>query len=497
MDHYHFEATARITMTRALSLHRHKFFHLFGKGFQLVKRPKVLLLTLVVLVVLSGLFWFMNTYIRQFLASQYSAQITFTPSKEEVAVGEEFTIYVQMSGEVVSAADWQIEFTDGIVKHAKEITPSGTGFTQLADEPYFSPPLVERVASGGNDTRLLNLVLVSRKANKDTVEFGLTFRGEQEGIAHFVLLTQDSKLSGTVEQGIASYIDLPASVQTQVRVIGSGGSITPSPTSLTPSPPETITPPSSEGTSTPTPTPTSSPTPTVGPTIDPSETITPPPSEGTSTPTPMPTVGSNTTITPIASPSNSPNPTQAQESTNHNVTLDMKVRLQGVVVQPREAYREQSMKVLVLSTDKAYRKEQTIPFTAGNDAVWSGTIDLSNVPIEKTFQIFVKGNKHLQRKVCALIPNETVSGQYDCNNGQIQFVEGINLVNMSSIYVLAGDIPIQNGIIDSMDIIFVRKNLGITSPAVLSRADFNLDGIVDTQDYTLAITALGFKYDEK
>jgi len=485
MDHYHITRELIIIMSQTLSLHKHTFAYLFGTMFQIVKKPKVLLIALIALVIFAGLFWFMNTYIRPFFASIYTVDMTFTPSKETVQVGEEFTINVQVSGEIVSAADLHIEYTKDVVKYPAETNMALSGFSQIADNPYFSPPIIELVSNGTSGQKLLNMVVVSEQADKDTVQFGLRFRADQEGDAIVTLITQDSKLSGTVEQGIASYIDLPAtSVTATVHVVGVG-SATPTPTGdLVPTHTHTPTPPDDTD-------------PTVTPTVDPSV-----------SPSITPSISPTITITPTESlmpspsptnraPTNTATPVPTTGAQNPNVTLDMKVRLQGVVTQPKEVYREQPMKVLLLSTDKSFRAEQAISFTVNGDAIWVGSMKIANVPTKKKFNVYVKGTKHLQRKICTLAPTETVPGQYDCSSGQITLKEGTNVVDMSKIFVLAGDIPIQNGIVDSVDIIYVRKNLGVTSPAVLSRADFNLDGIVDTQDYTLAVTALGFKYDEK
>jgi hypothetical protein len=62
--------------------------------------------------------------------------------------------------------------------------------------------------------------------------------------------------------------------------------------------------------------------------------------------------------------------------------------------------------------------------------------------------------------------------------------------------MLAGDLPVQNGIVDSVDLAYLRANAGSREVEALSRADLNFDNIVDTQDYALVINALGFKYDD-
>lgn len=430
-------------------------------------KSKVLIMIVLGVVVLAGLFWFMNIYIRQFLASIPTAQTEFTPSAPIVKPQDEFSINMQLSGETITAADVYITYTSDKVVYFADLPEPTSGFNQIVD--YFdTPPIIEELMSNGDNTKTLHLVLISQKANSDIAQFSLKFKAVELGEATFTIDTTHSKLSGSVgaDLGSASYISFPeGDLVTSVTIAED----------------------SVEATNTPTPTLDPSITPTITPSVNPSVTM---------SPTPTTISPSATSIPPSPTPTlSSPTPTAVQAQSN--VTLDMKVRLQGIVIQPKEAYRVQTMKVLVQSTDKSFKDEQAISFTVNGDAIWIGSMKLANVPIEKTFNIFVKGTKHLQRKVCTLSPTENVPGQYDCSSGQIKLVEGTNVVDMSKIFVLAGDIPIQNGIVDSVDIIYVRKNLGTTNPSILSRADFNLDGIVDTQDYTLAVTALGFKYDEK
>jgi len=429
------------------------------------------------IVVLAGLFWFMNTYIRHFFASIPTAQTEFTPSAPSVQPGDEFSINIQLSGETITAADVYITYMSDKVQYPADLVEPESGFAQLTD--YFdSPPFIEEVINTSDTTKTLHLVLVSEKGDSDVAQFSLKFKALAVGNATFTIDRTQSKLSGSigVNRGAASYIGFPeGEITTSVLIADAGTDPTNTPT-LSPSitPQETAIPSA-----------TLSPEPTESP-ISPSPTLTP-------TPTTEPATTS--TLTPSPSSTQTPSPTTVSQ--NSNVTLDMKVRLQGVVKQPVEAYRTQTMKVLVQSTDKSFRQEQSIPFTVNGDAIWTGTMKLANVPIEKSFAIYVKGPKHLRRKICSLTPTENIPGQYVCEDGQIKLVEGTNVVDMSNIYVLAGDLPVQNGIVDAVDIIYVRNNLGSTNPSVLSHADLNLDGIVDTQDYTLTIVALGFKYDEK
>ena len=70
-------------------------------------------------------------------------------------------------------------------------------------------------------------------------------------------------------------------------------------------------------------------------------------------------------------------------------------------------------------------------------------------------------------------------------------------MDFSNIYELVGDLPDQDGVVDSYDISFIRLNLGKNEDAVQAIGDINLDGRVDTQDYSLVIASLSVKKDEE
>jgi hypothetical protein len=76
----------------------------------------------------------------------------------------------------------------------------------------------------------------------------------------------------------------------------------------------------------------------------------------------------------------------------------------------------------------------------------------------------------------------------------------VNNLDFSRIYLLAGDMPVsggQDGVVDSLDTSYIRNNLGKTDSGVLAIADLNLDGKVDTQDWSLVIAALSVRADEE
>ena len=103
--------------------------------------------------------------------------------------------------------------------------------------------------------------------------------------------------------------------------------------------------------------------------------------------------------------------------------------------------------------------------------------------------------------MCDGTPTEAKAGTYHCGEGKIVLAVGANTLDFSKIIQLAGDLPEaggkQNGIVDAYDTTFVRQNLGSTDAGKLKIGDLNLDGIIDTQDYSMVLQSLSIKFDEE
>ncbi|MCX7996668.1 MAG: hypothetical protein N2691_02800 [Patescibacteria group bacterium] len=195
--------------------------------------------------------------------------------------------------------------------------------------------------------------------------------------------------------------------------------------------------------------------------------------------------------------------TPCQGSGAARVTLKVKFNGIGVNVPPVKP----SIRVKIGLANRYLTRPvyQTVDFVeAGrgdrNIMTYQGSADFSNIPFGNEYSIFVKGDHHLQKRICDNAPTEVVDGRYYCTLGKITIQEGENTFDFTKIYMLAGDLPVgnvQDGFIDSIDATVVRSNLGSKEQNILDVADLNLDGIVDAQDFRLIMAALEFKYDEE
>ena len=179
------------------------------------------------------------------------------------------------------------------------------------------------------------------------------------------------------------------------------------------------------------------------------------------------------------------------------ITLPLKLSFQGILSEPVSTATMSAVKVTLSGGTLTQDVPQTADFTSDANGVFSGTVTFDNITPGANFKVLVKGPKHVQKKICDATPTETAPGTYHCEEGNITLVSGTNSLDFSGINLLIGDLPVQDGIIDAPDVALIRDNLGSTDSTLLSKADVNLDGFIDAQDFSLLIESLNVKYDEQ
>jgi len=181
------------------------------------------------------------------------------------------------------------------------------------------------------------------------------------------------------------------------------------------------------------------------------------------------------------------------------VKLNLKLKLQGVTTKPKVADAIKVKVKLGGGGMAAATDYQTVDFNVGADGVWSGTAGF-NVPPGNTYKVYIKGPKHLQKKVCDTSPSESAGGTYHCGDGKVSIVAGDNTLDFSKILMLVGDLPEngnQNGVVDAYDTGYIRQHLQSSKPDELKIGDLNYDGNIDGQDFSLVLASLSIKYDEE
>ncbi len=258
---------------------------------------------------------------------------------------------------------------------------------------------------------------------------------------------------------------------------------------VTPTTGASPTPTSSVPTSTPIPGSTSTPTPTATPINNPTATPTQPGPTRTPTPTLIPQ--------PTATPTTRPTPTLVITPSANDVIVRMKLKFQGILTQPHANQDVMTVRVGVRTRDTTAIVYRTGEFSSDAKGIWSGLVFFPALPPGSDYVLYVKGPKHIQKKICTANPYETFEGTYRCDDTQtITLKKGENSFDFSTIYLLVGDLPVQDEMANSYDLATIYKYLGRTDQEALDNADLNMDGIVDSQDFSLVIKALSFRFDD-
>lgn len=218
------------------------------------------------------------------------------------------------------------------------------------------------------------------------------------------------------------------------------------------------------------------------------------------------TAGSPTVI-PTPTATLTPSPTQAQSqptatptltpTPSGSVTLNLKLKFQGIAVKPQDEYNQLVVKVTLTGGQVSGQAQQSATFTSDNNGVWSGrAVFTAQTGASNKYAILIKGPKHIQKKICIVNPRESEMGAYSCSINNIVLTEGVNNLDFTGVTELVGDLPEQDGIVNSSDITTLINLLGRDDEDSLQKADLNLDGVVNTFDFGLMLNALKIKTDE-
>ncbi len=184
------------------------------------------------------------------------------------------------------------------------------------------------------------------------------------------------------------------------------------------------------------------------------------------------------------------------------VNIILKVALQGVRAGTfSEQYSHLKFGVAVGAVGSDTTEYMESDFMSRGAGIYEGIVsfDSTKVPRGRTYKLLIKGPKHLARRFCS---SQASGDDYFCPDiaGSIILAPGVQSFDFSTVHLMPGDLPIggrQDGLVDSADLAFIRQNLPNKDANVLRIGDLNLDGIIDTQDYSLVINNLVNNEDER
>ena len=177
-----------------------------------------------------------------------------------------------------------------------------------------------------------------------------------------------------------------------------------------------------------------------------------------------------------------------------NVQVRLKLRLQGIQAKPRQT-RGIQFKIGVQATGQQSAVSQTALFTPDDSGFYVGSVGLTVTP-GTGFCITVKGGFQLQKKVCDTNPTETSPGTYKGERGAITLNAGENSFDFSKIYQMSCDLPVQDGICNSQDLVKIRTKLGESDAQTNMVSDLNQDTTTNGTDWGLALSSLSVKVDD-
>lgn len=222
---------------------------------------------------------------------------------------------------------------------------------------------------------------------------------------------------------------------------------------------------------------------------------------------PLTPTGTVPSVTAVISPSLAPSVTVTPMPTvpllptvvitpSGNVELDLKLKFQGIEKKPSDTANKLYVKLTVVS-DQGENNQSYGEFTADANGIWTGKtfFNMKIASDSAKYKILVKGPMHMQKRVCDPAPTEEKPGLYHCKVPNINLRAGVNTFDFSKIILLGGDLPVQDGVVNSYDLSLVRQRLGAVAvgPQIY---DINMDGVINVQDYSLIIFALSTRFDE-
>ncbi len=176
-----------------------------------------------------------------------------------------------------------------------------------------------------------------------------------------------------------------------------------------------------------------------------------------------------------------------------NIQLKLKVRLQGIQSKPRNASGLQfKVGAGIGSAEPVF---QNASFTPNDSGLYEGSVSI-NTTAGTGFCIYIKGPQQLQKKVCDTQPSELAAGSYKGDKGTITLNNGENVFDFSRIYLMSCDLPVQDGICNSQDLVKIRASIGKNDTVSNAITDLNRDTTTNGTDWALALSSLSIKVDD-
>jgi len=184
-------------------------------------------------------------------------------------------------------------------------------------------------------------------------------------------------------------------------------------------------------------------------------------------------------------------------NTGGNIKAKLLVKLQGITKTPDAANKiKVGLKIYGKGDNRQELSEVELVSSSDNDGVFFADLNFDELTPGKDFQLFIKGPMHIQKRYCDLEP--TGGTGYHCTGQQgFELVDGENTINLTAVPLLVGDLPPQDGVLNSVDVVAIKDCIKEQTTECINKTDVNLDGITNGTDYSLLISSMGVKYDDE
>lgn len=223
-------------------------------------------------------------------------------------------------------------------------------------------------------------------------------------------------------------------------------------------------------------------------------------STGTTSTSTGTTSSSTITPTPGTGVSNAAAPAESLNAVNGTtITFNMSLMFHGITKKPVDTLNKMKVKVILVDPRATTSKRSAMAygdFVANNSGVWTGSITFTNVLLGDGYYLLVKGPKHLQKRICS--PSDVVADIDGAGcNGTFALTQTSMTIDLSKNSLAVGDLPTQDSVANVKDLGVVKTAFGKVDWSSLNSYDLNLDGFINSLDYSLIIqTMLGNSNDQ-
>jgi hypothetical protein len=185
----------------------------------------------------------------------------------------------------------------------------------------------------------------------------------------------------------------------------------------------------------------------------------------------------------------------------NDVNFTIKLRLQGVTKKPASV-KYMMARIGIVNDEMDEPLYLLMPFEVDEDGIWwaKTTYKAKYLPVtigpDYKYIMLIKGQKHVQKKICSNPPGEAEAGAYNCEIANITFRYGMNHFDLYGITLLNGDLN-QDGVVNAVDIAQVRNNINAKDSFILMLSDVNLDGAINMLDEASIMASLRIRTDQK